>query len=366
MTDGKAAFNEPGASGDNLDCIELYFDKLISGNAIKDMIKNNPGISGICLKLSALNASQSGTFKEIIDTAKESGVKYIAIDTEETDSTMLLDKLVCECKDRIVDYVSNNINRIFIENGYMVSRGKFYHNPYSDVAALKKQLAALNEMCGVNAFEMCLNIGHANLLSVNIKNFIEESKGLIGLVHASDNDTLTDQHQLPFTFTTGRGILTTEWTHYIGSLNRIGFDGYIIFDVKGAFEKFPEELHGVIIKICDAVVKEWNQNCFAVEDNLNQPEKTLVLFGAGRMVSSYLEAWKDKYMPAFIVDNNEELWGKERFGIPVKSPEDILLIPEDKRNVWICNTYYNAIGKQLEKMGIKYRCYYDHYFIYAQ
>ena len=70
-------------------------------------------------------------------------------------------------------------------------------------------------------------------------------------------------------------------------------------------------------------------------------------------------------MPAFIVDNNEELWGKERFGIPVKSPEDILLIPEDKRNVWICNTYYNAIGKQLEKMGIKYRCYYDHYFIYA-
>ena len=96
MTDGKAAFHETRASGDNLDCIELYLDKNISGNAIKDMIKNNPGISGICLKLSALNDSQSEVFKEIIDTAKESGIKYIAIDTEETDSTRLLDKFVCD------------------------------------------------------------------------------------------------------------------------------------------------------------------------------------------------------------------------------------------------------------------------------
>lgn len=374
-------------------CVEVYVDENMqehmltgekfnentkdkTGNILKGIVRrlqaqNDKEICGICINLNALGVKEElkegsiTLFKEIITMARESGIAYIAFDTENVNTTNLLNQLVCDCMDDIAGYTAEN-GRFYIENGYVEKDKRFYHNPYSDVAALKKQITFLNEVCGMDAFGMCINIGHANLLGVNIKNFIEESAKLIGLVHVNDNNALSDQHQIPYTFTTGRGIVTTEWTHYIGSLNRIGFDGYIIFDVKGAMDKFPKELHGVVLNLCDKMVKEWKDNCFDVEKNLDQPGKTLVLFGAGRMVGSYLEAWGNKYRPAFIVDNNKEMWGQERYGIPVKPPEDILLIPEEERNVWICNTYYNAIGRQLDDMGIKYRCYYDHYFIYAQ
>lgn len=44
-------------------------------------------------------------------------------------------------------------------------------------------------------------------------------------------------------------------------------------------------------------------------------------------------------------------------GIPVKSPDEILNVPENERNVWVCNMYYDAIGAQLDGMGVEYRCY---------
>ena len=50
-------------------------------------------------------------------------------------------------------------------------------------------------------------------------------------------------------------------------------------------------------------------------------------------------------------------------GVEIKSPEAILDIPAEQRNVWICNLNYDIIGNQLERMGIEYRCYRDLYFI---
>ena len=67
------------------------------------------------------------------------------------------------------------------------------------------------------------------------------------------------------------------------------------------------------------------------------------------------------YRPDFIVDNNAEKWGQRFMGIPIKPPEEILSLVPDERNVWICNLNYEIIGKQLEDMGIQYKCYWDHY-----
>ena len=81
------------------------------------------------------------------------------------------------------------------------------------------------------------------------------------------------------------------------------------------------------------------------------------------MIESYMDAFGEKYPPEFLVDNNSKLWGTKRLGFEVKKPEEILEIPQDQRNVWICNTYYDAIGLQLDKMGVEYSCYFDHYYL---
>ena len=63
------------------------------------------------------------------------------------------------------------------------------------------------------------------------------------------------------------------------------------------------------------------------------------------------------------MDNNPDKWGEELMGIPILPPEEILSLTKDERNVWICNINYDAIGRQLDYMGVSYRCYYDHYYM---
>ena len=116
-------------------------------------------------------------------------------------------------------------------------------------------------------------------------------------------------------------------------------------------------------ELLEAMYEEWIESCFKTEEYLAADGKKIILFGAGRMALNYMQNWGDKYPPAFLVDNNSEIHGQERWGIPVKSPDEILNVPESERNVWICNMYYDAIGAQLDSMGVEYRCYWDHYYM---
>lgn len=70
------------------------------------------------------------------------------------------------------------------------------------------------------------------------------------------------------------------------------------------------------------------------------------------MFEDYMKKYGDKYRPAFLVDNDENKWGRSRMGIPIRKPEDILEVPERDRRLIICSYYYREISEQLDKMGI--------------
>lgn len=80
--------------------------------------------------------------------------------------------------------------------------------------------------------------------------------------------------------------------------------------------------------------------------------RKIILFGAGLMFEDYMKKYGDKYRPAFLVDNDENKWGRSRMGIPIRNPEDILKVPERDRRLIICSYYYREISEQLDKMGI--------------
>jgi len=88
--------------------------------------------------------------------------------------------------------------------------------------------------------------------------------------------------------------------------------------------------------------------------------KSIVVFGAGKMLEYYLDHEGKKYPPEFAVDNDEKKWGSNVKGIPVKQPQSILAIPKDNLRLLICSIYYREIAKQLREMGI------DNYYIYVQ
>ena len=80
--------------------------------------------------------------------------------------------------------------------------------------------------------------------------------------------------------------------------------------------------------------------------------KKIILFGAGLMFEDYMKKYGDRYHPAFLVDNDENKWGRSRMGIPIREPGEIHKVPEEKRRLIICSYYYREISVQLEEMGI--------------
>ena len=73
------------------------------------------------------------------------------------------------------------------------------------------------------------------------------------------------------------------------------------------------------------------------------------------MFSDFLQ-----YMPKYLIDNSEEKWGKEKYGIIITGPGSLINLPKENLHIIICNIYYRQIGKQLENMG------FSEYYIYVQ
>lgn len=88
--------------------------------------------------------------------------------------------------------------------------------------------------------------------------------------------------------------------------------------------------------------------------------KRIILFGAGLMSEDYMKKHGIRYKPDLFIDNDQLKWGTKKFGIPIKNPEVLKMIPEEERHLIICSFYYKEIEKQLAEMGI------GNYHIYVQ
>lgn len=86
--------------------------------------------------------------------------------------------------------------------------------------------------------------------------------------------------------------------------------------------------------------------------------RSIVIFGAGLMFEDYMQKHGKMYPPVFLLDNDSEKWGTRRQGIEIKSPDNLLMIAEDKLHLIICSVYYRDIEEQLCSMGIsRYKIY---------
>lgn len=314
-------------------------------------------ITGVLVKAQNLTVD---VLKEVLEKAGRFGAKYLLLDTQELAEAETLCDILESC---IVDILEKEIE-IYIENGYQTVGESYRNSIFSDAAVLAWLAAEFNKVCGRECFGVCLNVGYANLLGKNLRTMAEELAGCIRLVHVNDNDGISNQHQMPYTFAKGRGAQSsTDWYHLIGALLEQQFDGFMVFDVTGLFKRTPLPLQGAMLELLMKMGQDWHER-FHIERMLNVPEKKLILFGAGGTTKNYLKRWGKKYPPIFLTDNNKKLWGSKCEGFPVKSPEAILEVPAEERNVVICNLHYDEIGEQLKNMGITYQCYRDDYYLW--
>lgn len=313
-------------------------------------------VSGLICGLKGLTPAK---LYDILETCRKYQGNYIVLSTMNCESGVLED-VVEECAMMLTDYGIP----VFIENGHSGSDETGYmHNAYSDVSQLMQLADYCNRLCERPMIGICYNIGYGNLLAKNIRSQLYQCREYLCLVHANDNGGVRNDKQMPYTFTKGRGDLSTDWYHIVGELIRMDFQGWMIFDTTGLFGRCPEELQTQFIRLMHAIIEEWeNQYAFA-ERVLNKPDKKLILFGAGQMLADYMSVFGDKYPPYFAVDNGQGRWGTELCGVQIKNPKEILTVPEEERNVVICCMYYDAIGTQLREMGVAYDEFQDRYFV---
>lgn len=75
----------------------------------------------------------------------------------------------------------------------------------------------------------------------------------------------------------------------------------------------------------------------------------IVLFGTGKYFDAYMEKLgaKREYAPVYAVDNNKELWGSEKQGIKIESPEKLLEEDIGRLLVIVCCKNYMPVVEQI-------------------
>lgn len=95
----------------------------------------------------------------------------------------------------------------------------------------------------------CIDVGHASLTGYEPEDFIADvNPHYLKALHIQDNDYLGDRHILPY-------LGCFNWNAVMTALKKVGYDGYLTFEIFNYLSRFPEELALDALKFAVAVGK---------------------------------------------------------------------------------------------------------------
>lgn len=130
-----------------------------------------------------------------------------------------------------------------VENLYNSLGNHMVGGPCCDVEKVVKRIDVLNEEFGAEVLGFCLDTGHANLVGIDIYDFIVRLGHRLKVLHVHDNDGVRDLHQIPYTFTKKKDDKDAlDWQGFLNGLREIEFDGVINFEASPVVSAFPEDM----------------------------------------------------------------------------------------------------------------------------
>ena len=277
-----------------------------------------------------------------IQISRQCGSKYIVI-------TSLFNEVGYnyECYSKLAEIAKKNDMMILFENELRNNNGHLIRGNFSDEFEIKRHIDMLNEKLGCDIFGFCLNLRNAFICKQDVQNFIVTLKNRLKVIIVSDDEE--GGYVLPF-LNSSKGIINNDWLGFIRGVREIEFEGEIILDFRDMTKVFSGTLRKALLDFAKSISDYlcWQIN---IEKTLKK-YKSIVLFGAGNMCKNYIRCYGEKYPPLFICDNNEELWGKELYGLAIKSPDSLRSIAK-QTGIFICSTFYDEIYEQLKNMKIQ-------------
>ena len=135
--------------------------------------------------------------------------------------------------------------KICLENMFSGAGGRLSEASCADADETVFYIDKLNEEAGADLFGYCFDIGHANLMKRNMREFINRlGKERLTCLHIHDNDGQDDLHLAPYTQVRLRSKCnwSTDWEGVIEGLRDIGYDGALAFETFRVTELTPREL----------------------------------------------------------------------------------------------------------------------------
>ncbi len=242
---------------------------------------------------------------------------------------------------------------VCIENLHTRYNNRIVDGICSSSDDIVNMIEEVERIVGYECIGACFDTGHANALRRNLHKEVLRLGRHLRVLHLHDNDGTDDQHQIPYTFCNAPfGACSTDWSGFLLALRRIGFSGVYSFEPTKVLRQTPETLLPALLKYLYSIGEHWS-NIVNFEALLKEyADKQIILFGSGKMFDVYMKEFGEKFPPAFIVDNNSQLWNTDKNGIEIKNPDDILLIDKHNRIVVICSRFFQEMSEQLENIGV--------------
>ena len=117
-----------------------------------------------------------------------------------------------------------------------------------------RYIDTLNELAGEEVFGFCLDVGHANMASQNIRQMINILGHRITVLHIHDNDGVYDRHLIPYTYKdAARTSTSLDWEGLLEGLKDIGYQGALNFETFAALKAMPQELFEPTLRYVAAI-----------------------------------------------------------------------------------------------------------------
>ena len=140
--------------------------------------------------------------------------------------------------------------KICLENLFKSSKSVIFSNA-RDAA---KMIDRLNEEAGEDLFGFCFDLGHANLLRYDVRDFLNVLGKRLTVLHIHDNNGNGDSHLIPFTQTDNwASRFTTDWEGFIEGLRDIAYEGNLSFETFRGVKLMPKDVEKEALSLITAI-----------------------------------------------------------------------------------------------------------------
>lgn len=141
-----------------------------------------------------------------------------------------------------------------VENLYNGLGGHMIEGPCCNARKMAERIDRINEQYGCEVLGFCFDTGHANLVGLDMEDFITTLGERLKVLHIHDNDGITDLHQIPYTFArTRENKASTDWQGFCIGLRNINFKGVLSFETAPVLTAFPKELKNNSLEFIAAI-----------------------------------------------------------------------------------------------------------------